>query len=506
MKTKNEIRNPRLILKNGILLITRMLFVLFISFYSARLTLDILGVQDFGINSVVGGLISTFAMVSMPLTSSLQRFYNVEFTKQQIPPRVVFSTSLFIIAVLALIMLALYETIGVYAVNYLLNYPEERTIAVNVVFQIAAFTSLAHLLTLPYRGLVYSKEEMGIPAIVEIVTSILKLVFLMVIPSLSYDNLILYFLLLSILKIGELVYYVGYCKFYHEESIWTKERNSGFRDSFLKYSGWNLIGTISGITLTYISNLLINVFGGLIYNTAYGISKQVSSAVISFTSNVLKAIDPQITKSTSVDLDNYRDQLVVSAIKLTLCATGLLTIIFYFEGDLLLKIWLKNVPKYVYEFCVLALIEILFASVTTPLRSVVYATGKIKTFFIFRGLSTSVIMIMMYVMLLNRYPVIIVMYLKMLASLAMFVYAFFNVTHLTSLRLNLLSLSLFKCFLSFIFFTLIYKLLYLLCNNCGFLNFTIHTVISVIAYLPCFYFLVLGQHERNLVSKVYKHD
>ena len=506
METKNEIRNPRLILKNGILLITRMLFVLFISFYSARLTLDILGVQDFGINSVVGGLISTFAMVSMPLTSSLQRFYNVEFTKQQIPPRVVFSTSVFIIAVLALIMLVLYETIGVYAVNYLLNYPEERTIAVNVVFQIAAFTSLAHLLTLPYRGLVYSKEKMGIPAMVEIVTSILKLVFLMVIPSLSYDNLILYFLLLSILKIGELVYYVCYCKSCYEEAIWTKERNSGFRDNFLKYSGWNLIGTISGITLTYISNLLINVFGGLIYNTAYGISKQVSSAVISFTSNVLKAIDPQVTKSTSMDLDNYRDQLVVSAIKLTLCATGLLTIIFYFEGDLLLKIWLKNVPEYVYDFCVLALIEILFASVTSPLRSVVYATGKIKPFFIFRGLSTAVIMIMMYMMLLNRYPVIIVMYLKMLASLAMFAYAIFYVAHLTSLRSNLLSLSVFKSFMSFIFFTLIFKLLYLLWPNDGFLNFTIHTIISIIAYLPCFYFLVLGQHERNMVSKVFKHD
>lgn len=496
-----EIRNPKLIVRNGVFLFTRMLLVLFVSFYTARLTLDILGVEDFGINSVVGGLISTFAMVSMPLTSSLQRFYNVEFTKQQIPSRVVFSTSLSIIAILAIVMLVLYETIGTYVVNFILKYPESRVVAVNIVFQIAAFASIIHLFTLPYRGLIYSKEEMGVPAMVEIVTSLLKLGLLFVIPYLSYDNLVLYFILLFTLKAGEFVYYYCYCQKHYHEVKWTKDRDKGFRKSFLTYSGWNVIGTVSGISLTYMSNILINYFGGLIYNTAYGISKQVSTAVVSFTTNILRVIDPQITKSTSANLDHYRNQLTLTSIKITLSITGLLVIIFYFEGNLLLDIWLKDVPAHVYLFCLLALLDILFTSVTLPLRSIVFATGEIRPFFLFRGFSTAFIMIAMYILLQMHYPVISVMYLKVLSSMAVFAFTIYHVGNISSLKYKETLISIVLCLVCLFLFSTTYRYLSEYFHT-GICTFIFNSIISLIVYLPLYYFVVLNQSERKTFLKI----
>ncbi len=153
---RSNVKNPNLIVRNAVFLFLRLLFVMAIAFYTTRLTLQILGDENYGINNIVGGLISVFAMISMPITGALQRFFNVEFTKQEIPSRVVFSSSLWIIMILAIGMTVLYETVGLYLVNHVLNYPEERSFAVNIIFQLTIISTVVHFFILSYYSLLYA--------------------------------------------------------------------------------------------------------------------------------------------------------------------------------------------------------------------------------------------------------------------------------------------------------------------------------------------------------------
>ena len=57
-----------------------MLFVMGVTLYTSRVVLEALGVVDFGIYNVVGGLSATFVFFSSALTNATQRFLNYERT------------------------------------------------------------------------------------------------------------------------------------------------------------------------------------------------------------------------------------------------------------------------------------------------------------------------------------------------------------------------------------------------------------------------------------------
>lgn len=433
---REDIKNPKLIIKNGAFLFLRLLLVMAMAFYTTRLTLQLLGEEDYGINNIIGGVISMFAIISMPITGALQRFFNVEFTKQEIPSRVVFNTSLRIIFWLSIGMTILYETIGLYLVNFVLHYPSERTFAVNVIFQFTIFTAVCNFFSLTYSSLLIAKENMGIPATVEILMAVLKLVFLFIIPYASIDVLIAYSAAILLVGVFQIVFYMVYCGKKYEESRLTRIRDKGLQKDILQFSGWSTVNAVAGISLTYLSNIFINIFGGLLFNTAYGISQQLSNAVVSFSTNVLKAVDPQITSNTVAEQNSYRDHIVLSTIKLCYLGVGFVYVLFLFYGDYLLGLWLKDVPDHVYDFCRVSLFNILITSIVLPLRTIILATGEIKHFYLNYLYMAIVANILMFALLKMGFPIITVMYLILAAGIGYFINAMIIVDRMTSLKVK----------------------------------------------------------------------
>ncbi len=500
---RSDVKNPNLIVRNAAFLFLRLLFVMAIAFYTTRLTLQILGDEDYGINNIVGGLISVFAMISMPITGALQRFFNVEFTKQEIPSRVVFSSSLRIIIVLAIVMTLLYETIGLYFVNNVLNYPEDRAYVVNIIFQITIVNTVVHFFTLSYSSLLYAKEDMGVPAIVEIVGAVLKLALLFTIPYVSVDVLIAYSAMLLLISIIQLTIYIVYCRMKHSEARWVSNKDTKLQGEIMKFAGWSSVSSVAGISLTYVSNIFINIFGGVLYNTAYGISSQLSNAVVSFATNVMKAVDPQITSTTVAEQNSYRDQLTLSAIKISFLAIGFCYVVFLFYGQQLLELWLVHVPLYVNEFCRISLLNILFSSVVLPLRTIVMATGKIKKLFLNYGIMALIANVAMYVLLKLGWPVITVMYLIMLVSVCYFLNVIIIVSHLSTLKAKTVFLIVIKCVILLLIgcsFFFVMKRLF----TYSLAMMAITTIIGLIIICVVGYFTVTTETEKKYLISIIK--
>ncbi len=403
---KSTYQNPKLIAQNGIYLFIRLLFVLFLSFYITRLALAYLGEEDFGINDIVGGITAIFAIVSMPITNTIQRFFNVEFTKNEYEDSIVFATCKRMISILVVVLIILYETAGLYFINFILNIPEGKIDIANIVFQLSAITNIFNLLSLPYQSLLYAKENMKIYAYGEIGLAIFRLISLIILPYLSTNHLISYS---SILLVGYLFiwgFYKMFVKIIYPSVVSKAKPNNAFLNKVMGFSGWNFLESVSGITTTYGTNILINIFGGVLYNTAYGISKQISNAINSFTINIMKAVEPQITSSDAQKNYQYRDNLVIKSAILSFLIIGYIYIIFYYSGNFILKIWLSNIPLYTMEIISYTLLYCVTTSIILPFRCLILATGEIKEYFSYLLILTIITILVMYYLLKKGMPVI----------------------------------------------------------------------------------------------------
>ena len=429
-------KNPKLIVKNALLLLTRFFLSMLLSFYSTRLTLQVLNDVDYGINNIIGGLISMFAVVSLPITTSLQRYFNVELAKNEIEINVVFNTSLRMILYLIAIMILLYETIGLYVVWYVLDYPVERAFAVEVSYQITALVTILSFLTIPFMALFYAKEMMGLPAGIELIGNVFKILFLFAIPYLGEDMLILFTIATCLISFIQLIVFYTYSKYKMPEIRLKWIYDKGLYKSMLKFSGWNSIESVAGISLAYLSNILINVFGGVVDSTAEGLSRSITNAVLSFTTNVMKAVEPQITSATVLGDNRYRDELVCLSIKISMLATCFVSILFYYDGYYFLGLWLGHVPLYAYEFCFVMITASIFSTIILPLRSLIMAKGKVKSYFTTYGIIAFCVITIMFILLKIGFDAIVVVYFCAVASLMNLLSAIFHACYLTKMNIK----------------------------------------------------------------------
>ena len=501
---ENEFKNPKIIIKNGAYLFFRYVLVMFIAFYTTRLMLQVLGDEDYGINNVIGGLIAMFAVVSMPITSALQRYFNVEFARKDILPIVVFNTSLRIIGLIMLLMLVSYETVGLYFVKEVIRYPQEREFAVMVVFHLTAVMTLISFAIVPFKAFLFAKEDMGVPAAVELIGSLYKLAFLILIPYIPNDSLILYSLFLLSFYLFQILFLWIYSRRKYTEARLVSVLDKTLGKNILKFAGWNSIEAVAGLSITYLSNIIINVFGGVLYNTAYGLSKSLSTAVSSLTNNLVKAVEPQITSSTVVEDDSYRNGLVLTTMKLAMIGVGYIVVFFFFSGKPFLAFWLGKVPLHAFEFCFLMLISSMFSSVILPLRSMIIATGKIQKYFIVYGVLSAVSLILMYVLLRIGFPVVTAVIVAVACQGSFFITAIVTSIKVTTLRassiIRTISLSLLSLALTFVAYGIS-------------MHFFAHLQIwgtiasfclSSVVLLTTTFFIALNRKEKNMVMKLFK--
>lgn len=379
--------NSNLIAKNTFILYIRMFFTMGVSLYTSRVVLNTLGIEDYGVYSIVGGIVTLFGFLNGAMTSATQRFLAFDIGKNDAEQlKKTFNATLNIHIGISLLVIFLAETIGLWFVNNKLNLPLDRMDAVNWVYQYSVFTFLLGIIQVPYDALITAREKFNIYAYMSFIEAFLKLVIVYLLVVFAFDKLIFYagllFLVSFIVRMGHMYY----CKRNFVESTYQFYFDKSYYKVLLNYSGWNLFGSLAWVAKGQGTNILLNLFFGTVLNAAYGITIQVQSAVQVFVTNFQMAVNPQITKQYASGNNQQCLKLIFQSSKFSYFLIFIITCPIIFNIDFILELWLKNPPKYTSIFVVLSLIGLLIECISGPLMTAAQATGKIIWYQIIVGL------------------------------------------------------------------------------------------------------------------------
>jgi O-antigen/teichoic acid export membrane protein len=363
-----------------------MVFTMGVTLYTSRVVLNSLGIEDYGIYVIVGGVVSLFSFFNSAMASATQRFLAFEIgRKDDIKLKQTFNATLNIHLGIGVLILVLAETVGLWFVNYKLNVPIEKMNAINWVYQFSILTFLVGVVQVPYNALIIARERMNIYAIFSIVEVFLKLLILYLLVASPFEKLITYAVLIFCVTLLIASVYKFYCKRNFNESKYQFYFEKQLYSTLVSYSGWNLFGNLAAVAKGQGINILLNLFFGTILNAAYGITMQVQGAVNVFVTNFQMAVNPQIIKNYAIGNTKQSLKLIFQSAKFSYFLMFLIACPVIFNIDFILKIWLKNPPEYTSVFVVLSLINILIDSISGPLMTGAQATGNIKWYQIVVG-------------------------------------------------------------------------------------------------------------------------
>ena len=373
--------NSKRIAKNTLLLYIRTFIVLLISLYTSRVILQTLGVEDFGIYNVVGGVIVMLGYLTNSLSAASSRYITYNLGKGELSMmKRTFGNILSIHFIMAGIIILIAETIGLWFVSTQLNIPIERQNAAMWVYQFAILSSVIALIGVPYNSAIIAHEKMSAFAYISIFDVILKLAIACVLPYIPYDRLIVYSCLFLCIQILDRIIYGLYCTRHFEETRTHINYSPKLFKEIFAFAGWSMSGNIAAMGYSQGLNMLLNIFFGPTVNAARGIAIQVQSACQQFCSNFQMALNPQLTKSYAQGDLEYTHKLLIKSSKFSFYILFLIVLPLMFEAEFVLKIWLGVVPEHTANFLRLILITGLLFTLANPIIVSVQATGKIKRF------------------------------------------------------------------------------------------------------------------------------
>ena len=378
--------NSKRLAKNTLLLYVRMILLMLVSLYTSRVILNSLGIDDYGIYNVVGGVVTMFTMLSGSLTAAITRFITFDLGKGDLDKLIkTFSASVTIQVILALIVFVLAETVGLWFMNTQLVIPEDRMLAANWCYQFSIVTFVINLISVPYNSAIIAHEKMSAYAYISILEAVGKLVIAIAIMVSPIDNLIFYGLMVAILAIIIRIIYGWYCNKNFEEChykfIWDKE----LLGQMFGFAGWNFIGSSAVILRDQGGNIILNMFFGPAVNAARAIAIKVNSVVSGFVTNFMTAMNPQITKSYASGDRDYMMKLLSQGAKLSFYMLLLISLPILLNTNYLLVLWLKQIPEHTVLFVQLTLLLAMHECLAYPLTTAMLATGKIKKYQIGAG-------------------------------------------------------------------------------------------------------------------------
>lgn len=401
------------IVKNTMVLYIRMIIVMLITLYSSRLILKGLGVSDFGLYNVIGGVVGLFTFFRGAMEKATQRFLNVEMAKADGDVNKIFSASLSIHIFIALLVLVITETIGICFLNYKIQIPEGREFAANCIYQSTILSLCLTIVQVPYSATVIANERMTFYAIVSIVDAALKLlVAALLLIDFSDDKLIFYGACIALITVVNLIMYFIYCRIKYKETKFKFIFDSQIYKGIFGFVGWTLLGNIASVVTNQGNTILVNMFHGVIANAAMAIGSQVNNAVANLTSNFQTAFNPQITKSYAVGDYSYLKSLVYTTTKISFSLLFLVSLPIMFNIDFILKLWLGKVPEYSAIFCILFLVNGILNAVSAPTNFTVLASGKIKHFEIAQSATYFSDLVILYLLFMLGFPPITAMAVK----------------------------------------------------------------------------------------------
>lgn len=382
---QGSVRNTKNIARNTLFLYIRSIVVMAVGIYTSRVVLKTLGVEDYGVYNVIGGFVSMFSILSASLVNASQRFISFEMGKDYPQMNRIFSGTISIHLLLALIVLVLFESFGLWFLNTQLNICEDRMYAANWVFQCSVLTFCINLISVPYNASIIAHERMNVFAYISIYEAFAKLGIVYLLNVTGYDKLIVYAILMLTIAISLRFLYGYYCSRHFEECKFHFVFDKPLFKEMMGFIGWNFFGSTAGILSTQGISILINIYFGVALNAARGLADQVNNAINTFVNNFMTAMNPQITKSYAAGDYDYMKSLMVRGAKYSAVLYWLIALTVFVESDEILDIWLVEVPQYASVFLRLTIIYSIFKSLANPIYVGMLATGNIRNYQLIMG-------------------------------------------------------------------------------------------------------------------------
>lgn len=386
MSTSVNSNSKKTIAKNTMMLYIRMFMVMGITLYTSRIILAELGVVDYGIFNVVGGIVVMFSFVNGAMSQSTQRFMSFELGKKHSDKlENTFKTAISIHLIIGAIIFILAETLGLWFLNKVMNIPPEKMGAANWVFQCSIITYLISIIQVPYNATVIAHEKMQFYAYLGILEVVMKLGMAFSLYLAPSHKLQLYSTLILIITLIVFCIYGIFCRRHFSECKFGWLYQKEIFKTMSSYAAWSTLGSLAWVGKSQGLNMLLNVFFGPVVNAAYGVANQVNTAVNSFVQNFTTALNPQIVKNYSSEHYAEMNLLMIYGAKLSFFLMLILGFPVIMVADNLLHIWLVKVPDYAVIFTQLVIINTLIESFSFSMGTGIQATGKIKWYQIFVG-------------------------------------------------------------------------------------------------------------------------
>ena len=373
--------NNKRIAKNTLLLYFRMLLMMFVTLFTSREVLDKLGVTDYGIYNVVGGVVAMLGFLNSSMSNAVQRYLSFEIGKNnEAGVNRIFNVSLFAHAGIAVFVFIVMEIVGVWYLNTHMNIPAERMDAANWVLQCSIFTTLFIIVQVPYNAIIISKEQMGIYAYISILEVVLKLLVVYMLAIGNFDKLKLYSVLIMVVTIGIVMIYRFYCTRKYKEAKFKLIKDWNLLKQIVGFASWNMLGELAWVFTGQGVNIILNSFFGPVVNAARGLAEQVNGAVNRFVANFQTAVNPQLIKNYASDQLGEMKTLLFRSTRFSYYLLLALSLPIILKMDFILHLWLKEVPDYTVGFCQLVLVSSLVSTLSNLLAQVARAYGKIRNY------------------------------------------------------------------------------------------------------------------------------
>lgn len=498
--------NNKRIAKNTLLLYSRMLLLMMVSLYTSRVVLNALGVEDFGIYNVVGGVVAMFCIISSSLSAAISRFITFELGKgDSVELKKTFSASVTIQLILSLIIVVLIEAIGVWFLNVKMTIPADRLMAANWVLQFSIVTFVINLISVPYNATIIAHEQMSAFAYISIFEAVGKLAIAFLIIKSPIDRLVFYAVLMCVVAISVRLIYGCYCKKHFTECIYSFHWDKNLLKRMLGFAGWQFFGSGSYILMTQGVNILLNIFYGPVVNAARGIAVQVEGVVQQFVNNFTTAINPQITKSYAANDNEYMFKLIYSGAKYSFFLVLLMSVPIILETETVLYLWLKKVPDHTASFLRLILaIELLYVLSNTMMTAML-ATGKIKKYQIIVGGTGMLVFPLSWIFFKLGFSPEIAFVIQFIIFVIQLIYRLFLLRSMISLPIKdfiykVIIRAMIVALISFFIPTVFHYLI----DFDGISKLILVVVISVFSTVVTIYYLGLTGNERNFVYMAIK--
>lgn len=371
------------IAKNTVYMYIRMAITLVVGLYTSRVVLKALGVEDYGLYNVIGGIIALFTVLNAALVNTTSRFITVSLAKgNPKETRQIFNMAFIMHLSVGLLIVILGETIGLWYLHHKLVIPEGREYAAEWLYQFTIISAFLNTFIVPYNASIVAHEKINVYAIMQILDAFFKLAIAIAIQYVFSDKLISYAFLILLVTVFNICFCFIYCHSRFSEVKFLFYWSWVTFKEILKFIGWAMVGSFSNMFYTQGINLMLNAYCGPAVNAARGIAVQVQGVVGQMANNVQTAINPQIIKTYSTNQLDRMHLLICASSRVCYYLLLLIVLPIMLETDFILKIWLGLVPEHTVNFIRITLMASMLDAFINPMFTANLASGKLDMYYV----------------------------------------------------------------------------------------------------------------------------